>query len=191
MGAPETITQANLSMFGFASKNDRPFVRALSFIGFLDASNKPTEVYKNFRLKEKSKSTMAAALQSSYSELFAIYPDAHQQTTDSLQDFFKSKTDVGEAVVSMQVSTFKALCEFADFGLQGRVTAVPSEVIATALHPDVGQTVSSATQTKFGIDMPVTINVTVDVKDPEGIKALVKLVKAVRGEDDSEPKNTT
>ncbi len=102
-------------MLGFASKNDRPMIRALSFIGFLDSNNKPNEAYANFKLKAKSRQTMASALKSSYSELFQLYPDAYNRDTDSLEDFFKSKTSAGQAVVSMQVTTFKSLCEFADF----------------------------------------------------------------------------
>jgi hypothetical protein len=188
MGMPETITQSNLSMFGFASKNDRPFVKALSFIGFLDTGNKPTEAYKNFRLKEKSRFTMATSLRSSYSELFNLYPDANQQGTDPLQDFFKSKTDAGEAVVGMQVSTFKTLCDFADFGPLQEGGAGASEDGSSSTPLPANQK-APALPGQFVIEMPITINVALDAKDSEGIKALVELIKVVRSERISESSN--
>jgi len=116
MGVPDTITQNNLGIFGLKSTNDRPIVKILSFIGFLDAGNHPNEKYKEFKLKEKSRLIMASSLRSAYSELFKLYPDAYSQQSDTLRDFFTSKTESGEQVVNLQVATFKALSEFAEFG---------------------------------------------------------------------------
>lgn len=115
MGVPPKITTGDLPGMGFRSNNDRPLVKILSFLGFIDGNHSPTDRYKDSRLKEKSKSVMASALKSSYSELFTLYLDAHKLDKTTLRDFFASKTDAGEQVVARTVDTFMALCEFADF----------------------------------------------------------------------------
>ena len=90
-------------------------MQVLKFIGFLDASNKPTSRYTDFRVGEKSKLAMAEALLDAYSELFALYPDAYNRPEQMLRDFFASKTKAGEQVIQKTVSTFTTLCEYANF----------------------------------------------------------------------------
>lgn len=115
MGTPEKINQATLPQMGFKGSNDRSIPSIFKFIGFIDSSGVPTEVYKEFRKKEVSKSVMANALRGAYADLFALYPDAPKKDFQPLRDFFSGTTDAAESVLKLTVDTFKTLCEFADF----------------------------------------------------------------------------
>ncbi|MBN1761551.1 MAG: DUF5343 domain-containing protein [Methanomicrobia archaeon] len=113
-GVPPKITISYLPSVSFKSTNDRPIVKVLKFIGFLDSSGIPTESYKQFRLRG-AEVVMAKALRVAYEDLFRTYPDAYRKDNEALKDFFRSHTTAGEQVVNQTVVTFKALCEFADF----------------------------------------------------------------------------
>jgi len=121
IGVPPKITQPNLPTLGFKSANDRPIVTILRFINFIDANNVPTEDYRAFRDSSKAGTIMATALKKAYAELFEIYPDAYDKDDESLKNFFAPTTDAGEQVVMQTVTTFKALCSFANF------KAIPKE----------------------------------------------------------------
>jgi hypothetical protein len=58
---------------------------------------------------------MAECVRNAYVELFSTFPDAYNKDTETLRNFFSTKMKGGEAVLVNAVSTFKALCEFADF----------------------------------------------------------------------------
>lgn len=115
IGVPEKLTLKVLESLGYKSKNDRPIIPILKFINFLERNGTPNENYVNFRSKEKSKSVMANCIRSAYAELFKMYPDAYRKDAETLRDFFSTQVTAGEKVLSLTVSTFKALCEFADF----------------------------------------------------------------------------
>jgi hypothetical protein len=116
IAVPDKITQKTLYALGYKSKNDRPIITVLKFIGFLNSDGATNQNYISFRSKEQSGAIMAKCLKSAYSELFGLYEDAHRRTTDELRDFFSTRTKGGDLVLSLTVNTFKTLCEFADFG---------------------------------------------------------------------------
>lgn len=115
IGVPEKINTRTLPKLGYKSTNDRPIVKILKFINFIDATGTPNQNYRNFRDASKAKSIMASAIREAYSELFKIYPDAYKKDDDTLKNFFRPTTDAGEQVVARIVDTFKVLCSFADF----------------------------------------------------------------------------
>jgi len=47
--------------------------------------------------------------------MYAIYPDAHTRGNEDLENFFSTRSVGGKQVITAIVSTFKALCEQADF----------------------------------------------------------------------------
>lgn len=115
IGVPDKINTQTLPMLGYKSTNDRPIVKILRFIDFIDANGVPNQNYKHFRDTSKAKAVMASAIKKAYSELFKMYPDAHKKDDETLKNFFRPTTKAGEQVVDKMVDTFKALCSFADF----------------------------------------------------------------------------
>lgn len=59
---PEKVTQEYLEKTGFGSKNDRPIIAILRFIGFLDDKGTPTENFAGYRDSTKQKGIMARCI---------------------------------------------------------------------------------------------------------------------------------
>lgn len=114
-GVPEKVTQLELASRGFASTNDRPIVSILKFIDFLDESGKPTDNWNQYRDTQRGKAVIASCVKKAYMELFNIYSNAHEKDTEALRNFFSTRIQGGEQVLSQTVTTFKVLCEFGDF----------------------------------------------------------------------------
>src|SRR5438093_7552813 len=129
LGVPPKIIQQYLESVGLKSKNDRPIITILRFINFVDESGSPTDNYKLFRNKEKSGMIMAASLKKAYGELFQTYSDAQNRDNEALRNYFSTVVSGGEAVLSNTVGTFKALCEFADFGAPSAEPPIASESV--------------------------------------------------------------
>lgn len=173
---PDKVTYKYLSSLGFKSKFDRPIVSILEFINFIDATHVPTQNYRDFRVKSKSKATMASALKSAYSELFGIYANACDLDDSSLKDFFAQHIDAGEQVKDRTVDTFKILCSFADF----KAVSVEEDKVAKELKVEVVE----KKKEKFMPQIPagVTINLNIQLTLPATDDATVydKIFKALK-----------
>jgi hypothetical protein len=115
IGVPEKINTNTLPRLGYKSRNDRPIVKILRFIDFINADGVPNQNYKDFRDTSRAKIVMANAVKKAYSELFMMYPDAYKKDDETLKNFFRPTMKAGEQVVERMVDTFKVLCSFADF----------------------------------------------------------------------------
>lgn len=114
IGVPDKVTHQFLYTLDFKGNNDRPILPILKFLKFTDASGVPTERYRNYRDKSKSSQVLGEALKQAYSDLFKVYPDADKRDQQALQNFFTTKTGLGERAVKSIVETFKTLCSIAD-----------------------------------------------------------------------------
>ena len=113
--APDLVTIKWLSSVGFKSKNDRPVIGILEFIGFT-ASKKPTDRWTAFRDSNQSTRVMAEGIKQGYADLFSTYPAAQDRNEKDLRNFFTANNSTaGEQVIRRTVNTFKALCTLADF----------------------------------------------------------------------------
>jgi len=114
ISVPDSATTNWLPSIGFRSRNHRPIIKVLKFIGFLEG-NTPTQRWKSFRDNTQAAEVMAEGIRAGYSDLFEVYNDAHTRSDEELKNYFKGKMTAGEQVVASTVSTFKTLCSFADF----------------------------------------------------------------------------
>jgi len=147
-GVPDKVTQDELASRGFKSTNDRPIISVLKFINFLDGSAKPTENWINYRDKQQSRSVIASCIKTAYSELFNLYPNAHEKDAEALRNFFSTRIDGGDKVLTQTVGTFRALSELGDFTAADTLTMpiakgnapdiklVPSQLLANANNSD-------------------------------------------------------
>ena len=158
-GVPPKVTIKYLESVGFKSKNDRPLIRILKFIGFLDSSGVPTELWGAYRNKDAAPRIMTGAISKAYSDLFNVYPDAYRKDSEALRNYFSTKTAVAERTLGLIVRTFTALCELADFeAVAADMSAAPSTAPTsvgpspTALRQPAGMTVNINIQ----LALPVT-----------------------------------
>jgi hypothetical protein len=117
-GAPEVFSLEFLRDLGFSSSNDRPAIKLLKFLGFLDSAGKPQSSYRDFMDQNKAKSVLAARIRAAYDDLFTADRSANTKTVDHLKGWFKTKTGTGDAVAQKIASTFKSLAQYADFTAQ-------------------------------------------------------------------------
>ena len=110
---PGKVDKKWLNTVGFDKSDDARFIGVLKFVNFLDESNAPTDAWKLFR-GDLSRATMAKSIVESYSEIYAVYTNAHMCTDDELKSFFKNHSNAGNQVIQRIVSTFQVLCSFAD-----------------------------------------------------------------------------
>lgn len=114
LGVPNKVTTKWMESIGYKSSNDRSMMVVLQQIQFVDSSNVPTERWVSFR-GANYRQVLADAIVNGYIELFATYPDAYARSNEELEGFFSTKSTAGKQVISKTVSTFKALCDSADF----------------------------------------------------------------------------
>lgn len=113
--APETFHLDFLKDLGFTSSNDRGAVKLLKFLGFLDGSGRPQTAYREFMDQSKAKHVLAKQLRLAYDDLFKADLKANEKSVEHLKGWFKTKTGSGDAVAKKIATTFKSLCQYADF----------------------------------------------------------------------------
>ncbi len=159
VAAPDRVTINWLSSVGFKSKNDRPMIGVLEFIGFT-ASKKPTDRWTAFRDNSQSARVMAEGIIQGYADLFGTFPDAYNRNEKDLRNFFTTMTpSAGEQVIRKTVNTFRALCTLADFSQIGaddnskiqkvakpRVKSKTTKNSASSKMPESGQALVAASQ---------------------------------------------
>ncbi|MFT6472922.1 MAG: hypothetical protein ACJA1G_001232 [Qipengyuania sp.] len=123
-GVPDKLTTKDLPVWGFKSSNDRSILSVLRFIGFLDSSGAPTDLWREARTKPDV--AVGKGVREGYKSLFQTFPDAERKDSEALTNFFKAKTDVGDAAIRMMVGTFKALAQYGDYSSKPSVAAAPA-----------------------------------------------------------------
>jgi hypothetical protein len=114
-GVPEKVTIKYLAQVGFKSTNDRYVISLLKFLGLLDSSGVPSKVWQRYRNRSTSARTLAGAIRNGYSDLFRTFPDAYRKDNEALRNYFSAHSKVAERTLGLIVSTFKSLCDLADF----------------------------------------------------------------------------
>lgn len=163
-GVPQKATVAWLKSLGFTSSNDATVLPILKFIGLCDPSGVPTDEWKHYRGGQHG-AVLAGCIQNGYSELFAIYPSAHQQSDGDLTSFFTTRSSAGKQVISKTVTTFKTLCAKADFSASPThhaPTQTPHAPTAPAAAPVVSHSpvapVTSSPHPEVHIDIQIHIS---------------------------------
>lgn len=177
IAVPDKLNYETLSALGYKSSNDRPIVHILKFINFLKEDGTPTENYTSFRNKEKAGSIMANCLRSAYKDLFGLYPDAHQKTTEELKNFFSTRVTGGELVLNLTVSTFKTFCEFADF--EGTAEVGPTPPTSTRAPSSIAE--QQPPQIVLNLNIQLQLPVTENAEVYEKIFKALKDCLLVRG----------
>jgi len=116
LAEPDKVTTTWLVKVGFKSTQHRDFIKILKFIGFLDSSGVPTDLFRAYKDTSKAKAILAQAIREAYSEFYNVYSDAERQDNEALINVVSTATKVGEDTRKVIVGTFKTLCSLADFG---------------------------------------------------------------------------
>lgn len=115
--APEKFTNKFINDLGFTSSNDRLYIGLFKSLGLLDDNSVPTQKYYNFLDETRYKKVLADCIRESYNELFNINKNANKLDATEIKNKFKTLTQgkKTDKVLTLMTSTFKALCDLADF----------------------------------------------------------------------------
>ncbi len=180
---PEQFTHEFLSDLGFTSSNDRPVIKLFRYIGLLDGSNRPTDSYRQFMNAAEAKGVLASCLRKAYDDLFKSNQDAPTKAVAELKGWFKSKTGDGDSVADKIATTFKALCDYADF------TSIKREADSTAPksleeHAKTTKDQSLAPSVQVGMPNGITMvyRIEVHLPDTQNLETYRAIFRAIREE---------
>lgn len=115
IGVPQKMTIKVLESLSFKSTNDRPVIKVLKDIGFLDGSGHPTPIYLEYRDKPKSDIILGRQVKQVYKELYMMHPEAHNKDDTTLHNFFATQSGLASQTVKAMVNTFKVLANLSSF----------------------------------------------------------------------------
>lgn len=121
--APEQFTQRFLVDLGFGSSADRPMVRVLKDLDFLESSGAPTDRYFKYLDDTIAGSVLAEAIRDAYADLFAVNRDAHEMEQSDIKAKLAtlSKGQYTDKVLGLMAKTFVTLVGLADFSSRSSV----------------------------------------------------------------------
>lgn len=124
---PSKVTTEFLKNLGFNSSNDRAILNLFKRLGFLTQDGAPTGYYDQLRDRTMYKKALASRIRDLYSELFSINTEIYKDTEANIKEAISRVTGNDETGVSRCYSTFKALCNIADFEPVGESETPPKE----------------------------------------------------------------
>lgn len=131
VGIPPKATAQWLKSVGFTSSNDASLLTVFRFIGLIDSSGAPTDVWRNYRGAQHGQ-VLANAIRQSYSGIFQVYPDAHTKSPAEISNVVSTTSSAGKQAIDKTVRTFQILCGEADFSATGQIVQAQKENVNSA-----------------------------------------------------------
>jgi hypothetical protein len=131
--APPRFTQRFLEGLGFAGVADRLMINVLKALRFLTDTGEPAARYHEFLDASRSKSVLADGIREAYGDLFQINNNANAMSRADVKNKLKtlSQGQYSDSVLDKMASTFRVLCDSADFS-----AAAPAEATDAAAGAD-------------------------------------------------------
>ncbi|PIE51443.1 hypothetical protein CSA37_12005 [Candidatus Fermentibacteria bacterium] len=184
---PDKVTKGYLEAAGFRRQTDLKLLELLFFLGFIDSSLSPSNLWKNsVELEEKDfASLLGASLSKAYAGIFKKYPRGSSIDGRSLMELFKKETGVSDTEAAYMVLTVQVLSDIADFSGNLDLTANTSPVVPAPESPaetraDNALNVSAEPAPTISVpENGITLNITippelVDNEIREIVKTLLK-----------------
>jgi len=116
---PAKINADALKAWGLRNTNDATIIRVLKALGFVGGNNEPTDLYTSFMAPGNGPGILADAIRSVWGPLFEHSHEPHREDDPTLRNYFNIHSGGSEATVALQIQTFKAACDHADFSVIG------------------------------------------------------------------------
>jgi hypothetical protein len=128
--APDKFNREFLRDIGFKSSNHLAIIPLLKGLGFITADNVPTERYRTFLDKTKSKKVLAEAVKEAYGDIFVIKAKPTKADLNLIEGKFKSTYNMSDSSAERAARTFLALLDLADADTIAGTPKSPDEVDA-------------------------------------------------------------
>jgi len=113
---PPKIDESTLQSWGLAKGgNSLTAIRVLKKLGLLSTLGEPQDAYVDFMKHGTGPTALAARIKDHYRVLFENSHSPQTDSTDALKNLFNINSGGTTATLDLQIQTFKALCEHADF----------------------------------------------------------------------------
>jgi len=177
-GIPLTVDKKWLSSVGFDKGPDATLLRVLKALKFLDGSGKPTDFWKSYKNKAKSKLVLAKAVRKAYSGLFDTYNNAHAANKEDIKNYMRSVSGKADRTIDFMYTTFRNLCALSDFP-----GTPPTEEVLTGAkteeRPDVPDEITKVYK-EFGEPVTININIQLTLPETKDIEVYDNLFKSLR-----------
>lgn len=157
---PEKITQNLLKTWGFASSNDRAIISVLKRLEFLTEDGVPNLNYDTLRDKTKWKKVLGAQIKILYKDLFTINENINNESDEVVKGAISRVTGKESKTVERYYSTFKTLCDLADFSVKPVQEKEIKEETKSAVQIDIP---NNNTKAEFHYDIQIHLPATTDI----------------------------
>ncbi len=113
---PTKITGETLKSWGLRNSNDATILRVIKNVGLLTSTGEPTDQYKQFMMPESGPGILAQGIKNCWAPIFENSHEPHRESDDTLKNYFNVHSGGSDRAIQYQISTFKAICDYADFG---------------------------------------------------------------------------
>ena len=176
--APAKFNREFLRDIGFKSSNHLAIIPLLKGLGFITSDNVPTERYRSFLDKTRSKQVIAEAVKEAYGDIFVIKAKPTKSDANLIEGKFKSTYNLSDLTADRNGRTFLALLDLADPDALNGIK--PPEVVVPAkdpiVLPDPTKLDASGKKSVVGLNYSIEIHLPA-TKDVEVYNAIFKSLR--------------
>jgi hypothetical protein len=116
---PSAFNFALINTWGIKDNNARTVFGVIKAIGLIDNGDNPTSHYVDYMKNDTGAVSLGNRIKETNSQLFQTSHEPHRESQENLRNFFNIHSGGSQAIINLQIQTFKTLSEFADFSGQG------------------------------------------------------------------------
>ena len=122
---PTRVNRDLLASWGLSGTENASIIRVLKAVGLVNDNNEPSESYTAFMRAGTGPAILGSLIKRTYAPLFEASHQPNREPTESLQNLFNIHS--GGATIELQIQTFRALCDFANFESTTGEAVAPAE----------------------------------------------------------------
>lgn len=181
---PSKVNADTLKAWDLKDTNDQTIIRVLKALGLVGPSNEPTDRYVEFMTPGKGPKLLAQAVKEVWGPLFGLSHQPHKEDDPTLKNYFNIHSGGSPATLALQIQSFKAVCDFADFSATS-VAPTSASIAQGSAAPLMAQGVGAGNGPTIHIDLHIHLPENKSRRDYEYIfEDIAKYIygKSVTGE---------
>lgn len=167
---PQRLTMETLKSWGVSGDtNAGTAVRVLKVIGLLGQGGEPTNDYMEFMKTGTGPAVLAQRVKEVYHVLFENSLAPQNEPDEELRKLFHIHSGGGDKVMRLQIQTFKALCEHANFSDASAATESAAQAVRGAEKPGAAARGASPSLPPVQVDLHIHLPENKTTRDYEAI----------------------
>ena len=152
---PNKVNDALLKSWSLKSNNDRTMIRVLKALKLVQDNNEPSDQYTAYMLPRTGPGVLAAAAREVWAPLFESSHAPYKEDDATIRNLFNVHSGGSDSTISLQIQTFKAVCDNADFSVESNGSNMGVASTPTANVVTSGSASSGTSQPNFHIDLHI------------------------------------